>query len=44
MTPAEIKIDCYRTWLFCLALLACDCDVDRALPLFERWAGMHGVG
>lgn len=43
MTPAEIKLDCYRSWLLALALLACDCDIERALPLFERFKLQHGV-
>ncbi len=44
MTPDEVRIDCYRSWLFALAMLATDCDADKALPLFRRWAKEHGVG
>lgn len=43
MTPAEIKLDCYRSWLFALAMLACDCDTERALPLFDLLKQKFGV-
>lgn len=43
MTPAEIKVDCYRTWLLCLAELAARRGHGPAEVLFERLKQQHGV-
>lgn len=43
MTREELRLDAFRSWLFCLAMIACDCDTDRALPLFERFKQQHGM-
>lgn len=43
MTDAERRLDCYRSWLFALCLLACDRDIDRAVAMFERRCREHEV-
>lgn len=43
MTPDEVRLDLYRTWLLCCAVLAARRGHGSPAELFDRWKIEHGV-